>query len=436
MNILIVTYSYPPALTPRAFRWAAVVTELARRGYKVHVLCAGTPGRQEEKPGEGRVFRVADWLFDGSGRMTATQNSDASPASDLTSGFRTSARKWIRSLWRAFYWPDFACGWIIPAGRVARRLNSIHEYDWVVTVSLPFTGHLIGLLLGWSRSPSRWCVDIGDPFHLMEEPSPNNFSLYRRLNRWVEERVVKGATAISVTTESTQRLYEENFAFSRGKVWVIPPLISLPELPPRGARSDLRLLRLVFVGTLYRRLRSPTFLLACFEELKASLPQHRLELHFYGSANDCSDELAAAGGNVLVHGLVGRAEAVQAMVDADVLVNIGNDSETQLASKLVEYMAIGRPILNLVSIAADASASLLKDYPGELTIMRHDGVPPPQIINQLREYLLALPSVPPSVAASIRQRYSASAIADCYARIIESPEGLADDPRQAPLSSR
>jgi hypothetical protein len=50
------------------------------------------------------------------------------------------------------------------------------------------------------------------------------------------------------------------------------------------------------------------------------------------------------------------------MKDVDVLVNIGNDSAAQLASKVIEYLALGKPVLNLVSIDRDASVAELADY--------------------------------------------------------------------------
>ena len=60
MKLLIVTYSYSPDLTPRAFRWSAVAAQLARRGHQVHVLCSGVSkeGLSVELDNVVQVFRV------------------------------------------------------------------------------------------------------------------------------------------------------------------------------------------------------------------------------------------------------------------------------------------------------------------------------------------------------------------------------------------
>lgn len=428
MKLLIVSYSYTPALTPRAFRWAAVAGELARRGHEVHVLCAAGGSAGSDSDGVV-VHRVRDWLLDGSSRVTAgTPAAAAAPAG----GWRTRLRGGVRALWRALYWPDFACGWVIPATHAARALAAEHRFDWIVSVSHPFTGHLVGLLAGAHARGARWFVDIGDPFHLMHEPSPNNRRLYGWLNRFVEARVVAGADALSVTTASTQQLYATHFALPADRIAVIPPLLSLPPAPPPAPPATTHTpdkpLRLVFVGTLYRRLRSPRFLLACLAALQDSLREaptpRRVELHFYGALNDCADELATCPPNLrdalVTHGMVGRAEVQQAMIDADVLVNIGNDSEAQLASKVIEYMAVGKPILNLVSLARDTSVAALADYPAALTLARDAGLPPTSVA-ALRDFVLAPPAVPAAVVQAVRERYSAANVTARYAALLEAP---------------
>lgn len=429
MNILLITYSYSPDLTPRAFRWAALADQLAQRGHKVHVLCAASLGAAPEVVTKGVwVHRVRDWLINASGRVAPGGTPKGTP----TRGgwrvvWRSSLKKFARTIWRATHWPDYACGWILPATARARELCRATQFDWVISVSHPFSGHMVGWLIRKHAREARWFVDIGDPFCLMDEPAPNNRRLYAFLNRWMESKILAGANAISVTTESTQELYETHFLGVHGKVHLIPPLLSLPESPTPSPRTSDEPRRLVFVGTLYRQLRSPSFLLSCFSALKQVLCEAhsdlRVELHFYGALNDCAEELAACSpevrDTVIVHGLVGRAEVLQAMLDADVLVNIGNDSEAQLASKVIEYMAVGKPILNLVSLERDTSVAALADYPAALTLARSEGLPP-AIVATLREFVLTPPAVPAAVAAAVRERYSAFRVADDYEAILNS----------------
>lgn len=425
MKLLIITYSYTPDLTPRAFRWSAVAGQLARMGHEVHVLCASAPRAAIELADNGvSVYRVRDWLLNASTRVTpGIAIAKPSGVRRPYAGLRSFLRKTIRAVWRATYWPDYACGWVLPAASAARDLCTANHYDWVISVSHPFSGHVVGLLAKGYAPDSKWFVDIGDPFCLMKEPSPNNRCLYGRLNRAIEHRVVTKGDAISVTTDSTRHLYESSFSLPAKKVMVIPPLLSLPASPAPSPRQGGEPIRLIFVGTLYRNLRSPRFLLKCFSALIRALPERCLELHFYGAVNDCGGDFAACPESLqpslIVHGMVGRHEVLQAMVDADLLVNIGNDSESQFPSKVIEYMAVGKPILNLVSISGDTSAEALADYPAALTVARTEEGPSQATIDSLCAFVLHPPRVDQALAENVRQRYSATQVATLYASMLE-----------------
>lgn len=422
MKLLIITYSYTPDLTPRAFRWSAVAAQLAARGHEVHVLCAATPGKEAADDGV-MVHRVRDWLLNGSGRVAAgAQGGAALPVAGIKSRMKNLLRKTVRVLWRTLYWPDYACGWVLPARGAARALHAEKGFDWIISSSHPFSGHLVALLAWGGKPQPRWFVDISDPFCLMKEPSPYNRLLYGWLSQFVEGRVVAAADVVSVTTESTARLYAEHFPRSRGKTHVIPPLLSLPPTPARTRAPD-SVIRMVFVGTLYRNLRSPRYLLLCLEALKAAHPGRGVEVHFYGAVNDCGPDFLACPdsirNSVFVHGLVERKVVLQAMVDADILVNIGNDSEAQLASKVVEYMAVGRPILNLVSVVQDTSVEALADYPAVLTLFRDLNGPSPEAVAALARFVSNLPAVPAHCAESVRLAYAPGRIALQYAGFLE-----------------
>lgn len=421
MRLLIITYSYYPDLTPRAFRWKAIAEQLQMRGHEVHVLCASSG---LNKAGSGvTVHRVPDRLLGGLSRSTPGGNEPQRVnARSVSQYFKKRLRQIARSLWRFFYWPDFACGWTFPAVKALRELRAKEQFDWIISSSHPFSGHLVALLCRHAEAKTRWLVDISDPYCLMHEPSPYNRLLYGWLSKRVEERVIATADVLSVTTDSTAEIYEAAFPGCQSRMRVIGPLMSLPPVPPRARQPD-GVLRLVYVGTLYRQLRSPTFLLACAEALKRAYPDIPLEVHFYGALNDCGDQLAAftdmATPFVFAHGMVDRVAVQQAMVDADVLVNIGNDSEAQLASKVVEYMAVGRPILNIISIEKDTSDAALADYPSVLTIRRTEGAPSAELVDRLHRFLTDLPAVDARIPILVRERYSPANITRQYEQLLD-----------------
>lgn len=414
MKILIVTHSFSPDLTPRAFRWAAIASRLGALGHEVHVLCATQSGAPEDRA--FKVHRVADPVL--KARPVA---APAPVVRDESASWRATLKSWsrytFRALWRSFYWPDYACGWIFPAARMARSLAGIHRFDWVITTSHPFSGHMVWWLVRRAYAPPRWLVDIGDPYALMKQPSPYNRHFYALLSYWVEKRLIARADRISVTTDATASLYRSSFSAGQNRIAVIPPVMSLPA-PPSRTRQEDGVIDLVFVGTLYRNLRSPRYLLECFRVLSERFQDGRFRLHFYGAVNDCQDILAEYADHphiiVVVHGLVDRAIVLHAMANADVLVNIGNHSASQLGSKVIEYMAMGRPILNVISIADDISLAVLSSYPSCFTMSAGTGTISGEEILQLENFLQNPPTVPPDFAENVRRLYSAEEIARKY----------------------
>lgn len=391
----------------------------------MHVLCSGVSaaGLPDDTNDAVQVFRVKDWLLNASTRVApGAGNTQYGQGANGRFTVRSLIRKAVRAVWRALHWPDYACGWVIPAIRVARQMCAKNDYDWIISVSHPFSGHVVGMAAKRRSPRSRWFADISDPYSDMREPSPNNFAIYSKANRAVEGRVVADAEVISVTTDSTRDLYEASFPASRGKIRVIPPLLSLPESAQSPWHDD-GIVRLVYVGTLYKTLRSPRFLLVCVAALSRMFLEHRFELHFYGSINDCGDDFLMTPDTpncrVLRHGMVSRQEVAKAMAGADILVNIGNDSEAQLASKVIEYMAMGKPILNVVSILRDASIDALADYPSTLTIFRSGSKPEPEVIATLGNFVLNSQPVNRRVVEQVRSKFSEDHIAGIYASILE-----------------
>jgi len=341
---------------------------MARAGIAVDVICAKVPGvPSNETPHGVKIHRVRDFM------------SRAQMAGDMTRGGRRPpwwhrALRWIhRRTWRKLYWPDYACAWLVPAVIAARRLMATNHYDWLITVSHPFTGHFAGLAIKRAKPELRWLVDIGDPFCLMDDPAPNNTFLYRRLSRWADRSVLSRADVVTVTTIGTLRAYGSMFPQVSKKIHVIPPLLSLPAEISEAAKPVIgSQAKLVFVGTLYRNLRSPLALLGLFEQLVTARPDWPLELHFVGNTNDCLDLFKPyshwLGSRLILHGVVSRERARALMEEARVLVNLGNYSSTQLPSKVIEYVALAKPILNLVTISDDSSVPILESYPAALSV--------------------------------------------------------------------
>ena len=266
-----------------------------------------------------------------------------------------------------------------------------------------------------------WLVDIGDPFSFRHDTPTNNHRLYRNLNYKVEKSIFEKADKISVTTESTKAKYAELFSDSASNIVVVPPVMNESGSLANSDRvlSDNNRIKLVYVGTLYRAIRNPKFLLRLFDELGETSLKDNVELHFFGSCDNCKDMfkpfLKSHPKGLYLHGIVERERVMQAMKEADILINIGNDNPYQLPSKVVEYAWLGKPVVNIHRLENDSSKSFLSDYPAILNIHDDDRKNIFSQTDRLKAFIESLPyDVEPEFLESWRERFNVAAIAKMY----------------------
>ena len=434
MKILIICYCYPPDLGPRAFRWSAIAEHWAGEGHEVHVVS----GRKMDAPrqenlngvsvhrvGGGFTESLRMWIEARKTRQTEMGGKELSQESLGGQEFSSAAGvvKRIHDLtWKKVYWPDSACLWFFPALRKSKQVLREGGFDAVISTSTPYTGHLVGHAAKKRFPNHHWMVDIGDPFSFYESSMPwNNFALYGNLNRWSEKRVLEDADSISVTVKSCLDEYARLFPGIEAKSKVIPPILTHEPRKDRGRKNQNGPgKRLVYAGALYRDIRNPTYLLNILEGLFLQRPED--EVHFFGRINDCMPCFEPfherLGKNIFLHGPVPRERALAELEAADLLINIGNDTTYQLPSKIVDYVATGRPILNIVTNEADSSSDFLKIYPSALNMfdLAHD--PGPNDIEQLVAFVASPPDISTTEIGKLTKRFRCNSLASDYIKMI------------------
>ena len=127
-------------------------------------------------------------------------------------------------------------------------------------------------------------------------------------------------------------------------------------------------LRLVYTGVLNDEYRSPAWLLALCEKVWQQEP--RFQLHIFGTNQ--SECLHTALGQppawLFYHGQVPPEQAQAATLAADALVNLGNTYPNMMPSKILDYLATGRPIVNICKLENCPTLRLTEHYPLALNL--------------------------------------------------------------------
>jgi hypothetical protein len=174
---------------------------------------------------------------------------------------------------------------------------------------------------------------------------------------------------------------------------------------------------LVFLGTLYHGIRNPLPLLHLVfnKGLQERMPD--LQMHFFGDINDCASCFGQfserLGSSLHLHGLVSHQQALQVMSEADVLVNLGNATDYQLPSKVLEYAALGKPILNFASSRQDSTRQLLSTYPAAMSL-QSGSAPSKSELDSVAEFLARTGAIDPLVLQKWLRPFKVEQIARSY----------------------
>jgi len=382
-KILVISYVFPPVQDAHAFRVGDLVHQWIADGHQVEVVTGWAPGLARTEHADGLVIHRVGGLTEGLRALLGKRSLAIVPPDSAKPAARRSHGKRGQSLlriakaavmamyaatWRRVYWPDAVCAWYLPASRMARRLARQGSYSLLFSYCPHFTAHLVALGLMSRKNIPRWVADYGDPFSCVDDMPPNNYALYRRLNRAAERRVFARADRVTVTCEGTRRLYSSAFPEHAAKIEVIPHHVSLDSAPreEEPAIFPADTINFVYAGSLHRGVRDPRRLIALFSRWLDRNPERRSRavLHFFGRY-DGFEELVEAtrSANIVFHGHVPRDLVRSALNQASIIVNIGNQTSYQMPSKLGDLVKMGRPILNVASIEEDTSAWFLRRYP-------------------------------------------------------------------------
>lgn len=341
MKVLIINYYYPPMVEPHAHRWAQIAQKWADEGFSVYVIAGKVKGVPDFEKKDGvNITRV------GLIRKQSVQTGHVEDKLSSTSAFSIFIKSFFKKGYRLFYWPDGLWHWF-PYSFLSALSFRKKEMDLIVSYSPSFSAHLAAIILKkLSTKDSKWIADYGDPFSISYTMPPNNFSLFKGVNKFFERKVFAVADSIVFTNHETREEYRELLSCFNKKCFVIPHLVDLKLLYSRTKSSvpDGSQIKIVYLGAFHKGIREPHELFALAEKLWI-VSEGKVVLHVYGPDNGFN--LAGRGVPVVYHGPVNKEQAIKIMKESDLLVNVGNKNCIMVPSKIVEYIASGRPMINL-----------------------------------------------------------------------------------------
>lgn len=372
MNILIISFFFPPHNIVGAVRVGKMAKFLERQGHDLRVLCAENNELRKTLPLEcdsNKVF-YTKWIdvdilrrvFLKMQRQNRSASGINAPYSDTKNanffkGFLTKVKRVNDSL----LFPDPQIGWYPFALHKGRKILRLWKPDVIYASALPYTSLLIAKKLS-SEFNIPWVAEFRD---LWRDNHYRDFLPFRDvLDSKLEKKTLfsaKGIVTVSdVSTETMSLKYSipcktimngfdsEDYEGNR--------------MVPDHKRQPV--LRIVYTGNIYRDKRDPSILFQAIQKNKNL--KNKIIIDFYGAHFPGIREKAMEFGCsscVQINGMVPYLDSLRIQQNADILLLLLWDTPEEkgvYTGKFFEYLGSGRPILVIGSRQNVASEYILK----------------------------------------------------------------------------
>lgn len=263
---------------------------------------------------------------------------------------------------------DFT-GWNRAASKYIIHFMENHIIDKLITISFPFLIHFTGLKVKRKYSNLEWIVYELDPYAYNHTLRLKRVGFLFRF--YLENKIFMTSDKIYLTHELYNQYSTNLFSKYKYKFKDIGiPLLRIKKNNSVSNRrnQENRKFNVVYLGSFYNKIRNPKFMLDVMKIVVSKNPH--IYFHIYGPERDSNTNkyLLETENRIVFHGRVSKEKINEIINVSDIFINIGNSIDNQLPSKVLEYIATGKPIINFYNISADTSNNYLKKYPLALIV--------------------------------------------------------------------
>jgi hypothetical protein len=362
VNVLLVTYSFPPAGGVGVLRAASLARYLPTEGIRLDVLttrnasAVGTDSTLlKEIPAEVNVHRTVtlDLPFGIKKGIKKLITGAKSPTGRAAVTADQGKPNFLKRALQDVLLPDPQVTWLPVLTRAARRIVREQNIDLVLITVPPFSSVLLVEKLRREFPRLSIVVDFRDEW-LSTTIDLVSFSRSERALKFAragEASAVTNASAVVAVTEAARREIRSRYPQEAdSKFQLIPNGFDATRLPlsvPSPEPQSGRKIVVTYVGTIYAS-TEPTTVVQALQSLPPEL-KSRFSLRFIGHIEEprFRDDLLRLGEMVELKGFLPQRDALAAMNETDYVLLINHDP-LNVGGKFYDYVGGGKPILGAV----------------------------------------------------------------------------------------
>lgn len=362
-RILIYTHSWAPFADANTNALVPLLDALHHE-YRVDVLCCNVTNKEPwfEEQQNVRVYR-----YENSSTLVAMESPKRA---SIPGSACNSVRRIARRVYRSVSPKKQSRETRHHASVTLDRITKENRYDILVTVTSPFQPQKVaGELAAKNSLRNRgtvWVPLFMDPYaSYIGHKGPKD----RLMSE--EDSVYKMADAVVVTPEIYQENLSNQLLKYTQKTFALPLAnLQVRETPAKSPMFLPGKINCLYAGSLQDvRVRNPEYLFRLISECDSdSIMFHMMVSTWSEETIRMRKEILTDATNVIWHEKTSLEVSLDAMLAADILINIGNECVNQLPSKVCDYVGSRRPIVNIYSQDEDTSKAFLERYPAHVDI--------------------------------------------------------------------
>ncbi len=266
-------------------------------------------------------------------------------------------------------------------------LKNIKEpIDVIIPTVMPFESVVSASM--YNSKVDRDVIIIPYMFdHFAENQSLHRFQINMKIkfinHLRLEKKVLDNANAVLIMHQLENHFRSEFDNYDEKFITVEHPMIKkyTGVLPEKSGT-----IKFVYAGSFYKTIRNPEYMLKLFDNVLMDLVAE-YDLYTFGNCDEIVRKYVGKNKSIVSHGRVSTEKANQAVQMADFLVAVGNSDNSQVPSKIFEYISFGKPIIYFYSNKDDINLKVLKKYPLTL-LLKQDKELMRENVVKLREFCI------------------------------------------------
>ncbi len=372
MNILIITYYWPPAGGSGVQRWLYMANHLADiPGNSVTIYAPDTQDYQildgtlsKDISPKLKIIKKPIWdpahMYNKAAGEKNKIGLGMSTASDKKS-FIQKIGLWFRA---NVFIPDSRVFWVKPSYKFLKKYIEQNNIDVIVTTGPPHSIHLIGLKLKqYFDNKLIWVADFRDPWseiYFIETLNPSKYSLKK--TKYYEKSVLQSADIVTTVSNSLLKILNK---IHNREYYIVENGFEHSIIQNQEKQNSDNYFNIVYTGILSPKsdidnLWEAISILAKENDTFSNYLKIKLIGNIDGSiVNDIKKYNLDKYTEIISS--VPHAEAINAQQEASILLLIiprSASAKSIITGKIFEYLAAGRPILGIGPTDGDAAMIL------------------------------------------------------------------------------